>query len=226
MEHEIEKSIQGKVNEAEQLPVTWEKEWVWSQIGTSRTQKTFVFYYAAASLVMAAALFYYGAELTASKQLELRLKSLELSIEENRSYQAGVLAKNNSAIELPSCVEPLHDSENKMTVASKALKKTKSIEYPAVISTTENEKQEVVASTDIIDANRESTPPLVIEKTFSIPLIENVRAIISGGDRQNYSSHERKEKKLTFRLFPPAAEIEPANIISESITISSRINHR
>ena len=77
-----------------------------------------------------------------------------------------MLAKNNSAIELPSCVEPVHDSENKMTMASKVLKKTKSFEYPAVISTTENERQEVVANTEIIavDLKRESAPPVVIEK--------------------------------------------------------------
>ena len=82
MEHDIEKIIQEKVKIAEQKPVKWEKDGAWDKISTELRpkKKTRIFYYAAASLILATTLLIYSLQFVKQKGINQKLKSLELAV--------------------------------------------------------------------------------------------------------------------------------------------------
>ncbi len=225
MEHEFEKIIREKVNTAEQTPVIWEKELVWSKIKLPSIDRSIVFYYAAASFVLAASLFFYGIELTRQKEFDLQLKSIELSIEQNKSYQAS-LTKNEPINELSACVESSgHNTTEKISPASSGFKKVKKHEQARpVLLTEDNIKTQELSKTIITTLQtEEKSVPVTQEQSASGQSSETVQAIISGGG-QNFQSVAGKEKRLRFQLFRPGEDTDLANVPSEPITIHSRIN--
>ncbi len=94
MEHNAEKIIQQKIKAVEQIPVNWNKERVWSSINKARPARSYgyVFYYAAASVLLAGALIFYSIQVTRREELDKQISLLELAIEK----QAGAASSSAS----------------------------------------------------------------------------------------------------------------------------------
>lgn len=221
MEHEFEKTIREKVGRAEQLPVSWNKEWVRSSIGLAPARKTFVFYYAAASLLLAAALFFYGKEQTRQKQLDVQLRSIELSIEQTKSNQASLQLKSEAGVQMATCLDPTAPVSAETTTMAKVKRKAKAQKVQAphlLIDDGEVVQQVTMTSTKETEAltNLPSvvTPPVEIKTS-------TVQAIIGGGD-QRFSSATMKEKKFKIRLFRVDEEPAPGELRPEPINFLSK----
>lgn len=214
MEHEFDK-IRNKVLEAEQNPVAWEKELVWSKIRQPE-RKHFVFYYAAASLLIASAIFFYAYESTKQKEIDLQLKAIELSIEKNKTYQASVEEKRLLAKSVVN-PEPVVSQVIKQSgSSSRKMKRIKPAEANAPIITEHQQKPDVVDNTVAV------IEPVVI----AFPIAENnpekkVQAIIGSSEQGPASTI--KDKKIKFRLFLPEENTETVPAAAETISFHSRI---
>ncbi len=225
MEHEFERIIRDKVNLAEKTLVPWEKEWVRSKIGLTPVRKSFVFYYAAASLLLATTIFFYGIEMTHRKELDLQLKSIDLAIEKSRTYQL-TLANKESTLAVADCPPSSEQgrlAETKPQVLRK-IPRVNSLIVPMPVSPPENETMnfDQSPSAAVTGTEKESIIPLIIEPTHTESM-NTVKAII-GSDGQNISLTHSKEKKLKFRIFRPNDEPEPPGITTEPLNFLSKIN--
>ncbi len=217
MEHEFEK-LRGKVAEAEQNLVAWEKELVWSKIKQPE-RKTFVFYYAAASLLIASALFFYAYESTKQKEIELQLKAIELSIEKNKTLRASI-GEQETFKESIACADPVVQPEIKHSPTLQKINRTKTKEIinPTIIEPTPNE--EAINNTVVV-SEPTATAIEVVASVTEISLSKNVQAII--GNNGLGSRSTSKDKKLKFRMFPEEnTETVPA--AAETISFHSKIN--
>ena len=207
MEHEFEK-IRNKVLEAEQSPVAWEKELVWSKIRQPE-RKNFAFYYAAASLLIASALFFYGYEITKQKEIELQLKVIELSIEKNKTLQAGIAQHSDKeSIVCPEVIisQPLPQQKIKKT-------KPQKIVVPIII---EEQKKESVLNNTVAETEATVTP-----LETQAPIVATQVQPIIGGNTQGSST--TKDKKLKFRLLLPEENTETVPAAAETISFHSKI---
>lgn len=94
MEHEDDLRIREKVRAHEQTPGALDKDRLWSGLalpGSARPAKRIAVYYAAASLILAAAVIFYSLELTHRKALELRLAEIELSLKQEKIPETAVM---------------------------------------------------------------------------------------------------------------------------------------
>lgn len=221
MEHEFEKTIREKVEQAEQLPVSWNKEWVRSSIGLAPARKTFVFYYAAASLLLATALFFYGTEQTRQKQLDVKLRSIELFIEQTKSNQASLQLKSEAAVQMAICIEPPAKESAVTTPVAKVKQKVKATKAQAPpLLPEDGEAVQQVTLTSTKETEVLTNLPSVVMPPVEIKT-SSVQAIIGGGD-QSFSSATLKEKKFKIRLFRVEEEPAPGELRAEPINFLSK----
>ncbi|CAN5440168.1 hypothetical protein BH10BAC4_BH10BAC4_26750 [soil metagenome] len=221
MEHEFEKTIREKINTVEQNPLKWEKDLVWSKIDHPSSRTPVVFYYAAASIVLAGALIFFTIGLNNRKSVDLQLRAIELSIEKNKIYQAELLLANKIATEPIDCVAPTSTREEQKFVASRPVKKNTRIKSPL---TPLPEKESTKELNEEIAIAKIDEPLAVINETKPIDTVrqrKGVRAIIGTGYQETALV---KERKLSFKLLP-YVETESIDLnTSESLTLQSKRN--
>ncbi|MDD1443828.1 hypothetical protein MEO93_26475 [Dolichospermum sp. ST_sed3] len=107
MVHDIEAMIRHKIRTAELIPVGWQKDQVWQNIKwDSRTKSTPVFYYAAATFLLATCLLVYFLRKTENENSYQRIKTLEMAINNQLKSRP---ANQAADITMPTdCVTPLH----------------------------------------------------------------------------------------------------------------------
>lgn len=91
MEHDNDKRIREKMTRLDAVPITWDKELVWSSIrfhGTRPARHIFM-YYAAASIIIAAAIVFYAMTQTHRGELLVRIGELDLKLEQLRTMDHG-----------------------------------------------------------------------------------------------------------------------------------------
>jgi hypothetical protein len=223
MEHEFEKTVREKVTGLEQNPLKWEKDLVWSKIDHPSSRKPFVFYYAAASIVLAGALIFFTIGLNNRKQLDLQLQAIELSIEQSKNYQTELSLTNRVATETVDCLTSASTQDEKKFVASRQVKKNTRIKSQLKPVPVEEPAKELNAEIAIVKVEE---PVAVIIETKPVEIAhqpQGVRAIIGTGYQETASI---KERKLRFK-FLPSEEAESVNInTSESLTLQSKLNPR
>jgi len=224
MEHEFE-TIRSKVKAAEQNTVAWEKELIWSKLNQERSGKPFVFYYAAASFLLASAIFFYAFETTKQKHIDLALKAIELSIEENKLVQANLIRRN--AIHEPMvCVDEVADQvEKDIIVRAHVIKKSggQKIVLPSIIRI-EKQKEilnNTVAQIEIKEEDKAATK--VLEPFIITQSTNQVQAIIGGG-YETPVSPVTKDKKIKFRFFRAEENTESVPAAAETLSLQSKFN--
>ncbi len=219
MEHEFEKTIREKVAQAELAPATWDREWVRSRIGFPSKRKKYALYYAAASILLASALFFFGIEQTRIKQLEVQLRSIELSIEENKGYQSQLEKESLVLAQAVACREPENVASSESPQVVRVSKKVSPTETKDDHLTSDPELVEETAMTEVKTIEKETPATEILISTTKVQT-KSVQAII-GGDDQKLTADNNKERKFKFRLFPQGEEPVPVGG-GESINLLSK----
>jgi hypothetical protein len=214
MEHNFEKTIREKINSVEQQSVHWEKDMVWSKIERGDSRKSIVHYYAAASVILAGALIFFTIGLNHRNEINFRLRSIELSIEQSKLYQANHLSEKIAATSADCDKEKIGTMNQKVSIASAQGKKTN-------VSVLAAQIPEITQ--DIVVTETKEQPIIITEvKPAEVaPIVRSVQVIIGGGIIETSSARERK---FRFKLLP-SEESESANPSSESLTARSKFNN-
>lgn len=133
MEPNQDDRIREKIREAEQNPVSWNKDEVWNRVNPQpKKERSHAVYYAAASLAALMAMSMYAWVVYQDHEYQIRMSSLELAIEKARSSSL----QETRIAEVPvDCKEPLPSTLQ----ADKQLKSVQKFEQPVAATNPEQE---------------------------------------------------------------------------------------
>ena len=217
MAHDIEMTIREKVYQVEQSPVAWGKDSAWSRIGheaAGRTHARF-FYYAAASLILAMALFF-SFEWIREKQLTQRLESLQLAIDQQLSEL--VTPGDNNASTEGICASPVVAK----TSTKEIRKSVQKIEHHVLLAIQlPDEKVERVTLSEMSVVP--APPP---DQNVAVTIVEPVHAIFGVDIKPPATVVTKTGKKLRFRMFRSDEDSEPFTNDREYVNLVARINKK
>lgn len=228
MEHDDELRIREKIRDLDNVPQAWDKELVWSSVrlqGTKPARRIYV-YYAAASLVLAAAIAFYSVELTERVALRVRISELDLALEEARSAvspketsQAASITDCPDAmpspIQLPRLATRMKRSEPAMIAKSK-----ESAELNPTMPQTEVAKETPQMEAGVATTIEQINP--IIE-----PAAPPASLVILGKSFVVATDHSAQKKgRLKMRLFNGEDDEAIGTSSSTPITTLASINNR
>jgi hypothetical protein len=224
MEPNNEDIIRRKIQEAEQIKVSWNKELVWSAIVRKPAGKSrmLVFYYVAASFTLAIALFIFSTERTKQKELALQLAELELAIEKQRALSTSATLTKHLLTTFAECKEEEIISAERKTKKHIPVRKENTTIKTAVVNPivllvdaeVPVQEKESISRTTVL-----STLPS--ERELTNQPTETVTAII-GTEWESVAAKSTKEKRLQFRLFQ--SEEETSKSTGDPVYILAHIN--
>lgn len=200
MEHD-EEIIQKKIRAAENNPVVWNKEMVWSSISKSKNRNltTLVFYYAAATFLFAFALVFYSVQQMKRTGFELRIKSIELAITKNTD-----VGKTDQIIPTEICFDNASNMKPKKLIAPKKRKElfklADSTFYPLVSYST-LKKEPIQPLRSIADEPKQLEIQPLAETSIS-KIANNIEPVIGRYLSTATNLIEEKEKRLYVSLMP------------------------
>lgn len=212
MEHD-ELKIREKIISWENLPMTWNKEHVWQQIGMPNRDRRPVFLYAAASIALLMVVVILSQQYLESKRLDVKLAELTLAIEKVKGQQPNVAPQLLASSKEVSCEQPSISTTRKR----KSKPKLKIDESALTAAAEEKEPDAIPADT-----------PEMVEKTVtesSVPEViatrEPVKVIMS----RTLPTSSTTEKKFRFSLFLQDPETLSATPARATNGLVATINH-
>ncbi len=213
MEHDVEKLIRDKVHAAEHKNMRWQKADVWSKINGELTpiRKSYFWYYAAASFLVAIGLCLYSLQLL--NQNKSNPKTDQLSIVTNRP---------NIKVSTPQQAEPQETCESDNTCFKEAEKivlpkiKSKGVIQLAYVPLKQEEaplvlKEEKLQVTELTSNEAFVEKPYQVEPIIGVVIPEKPNLAIV------------KQKKVKFRVLR-SSESEFAKRYKESKIILARVH--
>ncbi len=185
MEHEDDLRIREKVRAYEQAPGALDRDRLWSRIAlttSARPTKHIAVYYAAASLVLAAAAIFYSLEATHRKSLELRLAEIELLLKQAPISET---AAQNPVVQEMACPEP------EQTPKPQLARRTS---LPKPVVDPENSASHESAP---------SLPPVVVVAPEPTP--ETITIATEAPITQRIENHQALAKVILGKSLPPAS---------------------
>jgi hypothetical protein len=226
MEPNEKSIIRRKIQEAEQTEVLWNKDLVWSTIERkpARKSRALVFYYVAASFILAIAMFIFSVERTKQKELAVQLATLELAIEKQRAFPISTLSAKPFVSALVDCKEQetvanVRKNKKYIPTSKEGITIKKAVVNPTVLLTDAEvpvQEKESTNETNILTM-------IPSEKELINQPTEAVAAII-GTEWKSVAAKSTKEKRLQFRLFQ--SEEETSKSTSDPVYILAHINQR
>lgn len=212
MERDIEKAIQAKLNKAEQSPTAWDRNKVWLAIERDVVGKPqhFIFYYAAASVLLAAVMLIFLLQ----PKHDI-IKPVVLNRERNATEplhtekESGVSIKHAGYQTRTAQDHRKHDQ----------MKRILTVDSPPYSGTDSS-----AALTEIKIMAEDS---IDIEQTIqnvSALSVEPVHAIFGIDDEIALVSSPRKSKKVRLRLFKHEDEKSPIVHTNEPANLFAKIN--
>jgi hypothetical protein len=198
MEHEDDLRIREKVRAHEQTPGALDKDRLWSGLalpGSARPAKRIAVYYAAASLILAAAVILYSLELTHRKALELRLAEIELSLKQVPVSETAIM---NPVAQEVACPEA--EQRPKPQLARRT-----NLRKPVVVpqNSTPQESADALAPVVALHVAPEPSLETITNQAPVTQTIEDQHAPVKVILGKSLSpSSGTKQGRLTFRLFP------------------------
>lgn len=222
MEHEDERKIREKVRQFEETVVSWDRARVWSSVVAPplRTTALFVFYYAAASLTLAAAVLIYSKQQTHRDELSLRIGEIELALSQTKAAdQETRSALVAEAIECPSAIE--NSVTTPMTAQNKIKPVTKDKNHSNEVKLTDSPAVTQVGLTEtqpqqIVSPPQETVPipqVAIVHESASLPVILGKSIATSSSNQTVTRNHVR------IRLF--RGEVEPTETSSSPTPVTT-----
>jgi len=201
MEHDDEMSIRKKVLAYEQVPSAWDKERAWSSVFLPGGQRSFhriAVYYAAASLMLSAAIVISSLEFTHRRELEVRLAEIEWQIKSSRASTSKSMDPVTQESACPESTLPF-PQERPTARRARPMKASEEKAQP-VESVTSDATESFIAVTNDSEtkpiASSEATPIVVAES--AVTDISPPQVILG---RSIPPASATKHDRFTLRLF-------------------------
>lgn len=218
MELDINIRIREKVHGIDNTPISWGKESVWLKLSEqiSEPPRRNIFYFAAASVVLAFFLSVFSKNIGERKAAELNQLIPDKALNQKiASIENGFKTPNGLA---QICVETptIKPYKNKFKKENGPRRNTLAISEKVVsLITVLNEKDSILAISPLAVTQ--------IPKDSLVP-VELVHAIFGPEKNQALATKTRKEKKLHFRLFRHEDDRMVIANEGESVNLLARIN--
>jgi hypothetical protein len=221
MELDLQKILSDKIRREEYNPIAWKKNEVWNHVGRgSKINRKPLFYYAAASLLLAAVLISYLLQSRVYTRLNDRIRILEAALDQPINPST---LKSAIAFTAPEDCESVPARKTKNKPKRIIAKNNLTLINSSTIQTNDAEDKPAVSDALIQQVSKETSVPDAGSE--AIPLTPGIEVIIGFIPKIQERMVVQKLKKIRLRLLKGnerTAEVWPYEVDTKIIT--ARIN--